>query len=183
MYQYIRYNSFIRTNSVNSVSIYHREQVFLTRSFSIYQHVRDNSFIQHTVGYNVSLYQKKWFYLYTLGRIFSEFQAQHFFLTHCWLHSVSVSHTILLSSPTVGYILSVYHTQYFCPHPLLVTFCQCITHNIFVLTHCWLHCVSLLETKILYSQTFTFTVSVCRRLKIYLHPLLFNCVIIRVETL
>jgi len=92
-----------------------------------------------------------------------------FILTNCWLKSVSISETTLLFPHTVGYTVSVYQTQPFCPQRVLVTVCHCFcvkiifpTNNClqcfwisgqhFFLPHCLLHSFSISDTK-LYPDT------------------------------
>jgi len=75
-----------------------------------------------------------------------------FFVTHFWQYCVSTSHTTELSSHSVGYTVSIFQRQTFSFQKMLVTLCQYIRPNNFLLPFCWLHCVNR-KTQHFYSHT------------------------------
>ena len=129
--------------------------------FTVCQCIRDNRFIlthswlhrfstsEATVVFPVTLfliYRTEQFYPHPLLVTRCQYIRDNIFiLTQSWFHSFSISEATVFPN-IFSCTLSLYQTQHFYPQPLLITMCQCIRDNSFILTHFCLGFVNISDT-------------------------------------
>lgn len=153
---------------------YFRDKVFILRHCSLHStSIWKTIFSSHTFRYNVSVYQTQHLYPHPiLVTIFQYFRGNNFFLTHVSLHCFCMSESTVLSSPTLGYTVLVYHWQQFYVHILLAALCQYISHRSFILARCVLQSVSIFGNNIFIFMHCCFIVSLHKREQIFPNPLM-----------
>ena len=118
----------------------------------------------------MSVYQRQHLHLHPLFITLCQYiREKRILLTHFWLHCVSVSDPKFLLSSSFAFIVSVKGAEQFYPHQLFVTLCKYIRDNSFILKHFSLQSVCILETTVISTHTFAYTVSVYQRKYFYLH--------------